>query len=296
VKRHSRDPAGGEGRRIGPVRRLIRITGLVMIGVVAGVALFVGLVRAGVVRNPLWPTTHGDLALAQSDRPGLRVLFVGNSLTYTNSMPAMVEHLAEADGGALRIIPVWYTAGGWTLEEAADDAGLRRLMREAHWSYVVLQEQSQIGSLSRGSHAEMYAAAGALSAQASRNGSRTMLFAPWAWRSGDGWDVPGDSYTAMQQRIFTSYAGLSERLAAPVAPVGAAWEQAIQQHPGIQLWAGDGVHPSTAGSYLTACVFYVMLSGRDPVGDPFVAGLDPGLARELQTAAWDAASPFTPEP
>jgi hypothetical protein len=276
--------------------KLIRITAVVMIGLVAGVALFVGLVRAGVVRNPLSPTAHGDLALARSGRPGIRVLFVGNSLTYTNSMPAMVEQLAKADAGAPQIIPVWYTAGGWTLEEAAGDAGLARLIREADWNCVVLQEQSQIGSLSRGSRAEMYAAAGALSARASRNGSRTMLFAPWAWRNGDAGDMAGDSYSAMQRRIFVSYAGLADQLDAPVAPVGVAWKWTIEQDPGIELWAGDGVHPNTAGSYLTACVFYVMLSGRDPVGDAFVAGLDPGQARELQTAAWFAAGPLTPEP
>lgn len=259
-----------------------------MIGLVAGVALFVGLVRAGVVRNPLSPAAHGDLALARSDRPGIRVLFVGNSLTYTNSMPAMVAKLAEADAGAPRIIPVWYTAGGWTLEGAAGDAGLTRVIREARWNDVVLQEQSQIGSQSPASTA-MYAAAGALSTQASRIGARTMLFAPWAWRSGDERDLPGDSYSAMQQRIHASYAGLGDRLDAPVAPVGTAWSWTIENDPGIELWAGDGVHPTTAGSYLAACVFYVMLTGRDPIGDPFTSGLAPGQARELQTAAWFAA-------
>jgi hypothetical protein len=271
--------------------KLVRITGVVMIGLVAGVALFVGLIRAGVVRNPLSPTAHGDLALARSNQPGIRVLFVGNSLTYTNSMPAMVEQLAEADTGAPRIITVWYTAGGWTLEAAADDSGLARLIRDVQWDDVVLQEQSQIGSQSGGSVEQMYAAAGALSAQTSRIGARTMLFAPWAYRSGDGRDVPGDSYVAMQQRIVATYAGLADRLAAPVAPVGAAWSLAIQRDPGVELWAGDGVHPNTAGSYLAACVFYAMLSGRDPEGNPFVAGLDPGQARELQAAAWTAVTP-----
>src|ERR1043166_5247158 len=170
VRRHPRDPAGATRERVGPVRRLIRIIGLSVIGMMAGVAIFIGLVWAGLVRDPLWPAAHGELALARGGRPGIRVLFVGNSPTYTNSMPAMVEHLAGADPGAPRIIPVWYTAGGWTLEEAANDAGLTRLMNEVRWSYVVLQEQSQIGSSSRGSRAQMYAAAGTLSERASRNG------------------------------------------------------------------------------------------------------------------------------
>jgi hypothetical protein len=60
------------------------------------------------------------------------------------------------------------------------------------------------------------------------------------------------------------------------------------------LYAGDGIHPSAAGSFLTACVFYVMLSGRDPEGDSFTAGLDRSQADALQTAAWIAAGPVTP--
>ncbi len=54
--------------------------------------------------------------LAHADTP-LRVLFIGNSLTYTNDLPAMVERIAAADGRrvitemiALRII--WEAATG----------------------------------------------------------------------------------------------------------------------------------------------------------------------------------------
>jgi hypothetical protein len=282
---------------VGRVRRAIRLIGFAIIGVLIGIALFVGLVRAGVVRDPLWPSTHGDLALARSDRPGLRVLFVGNSLTYENSMPAMIERLAAADPEAPRIFAVWYTAGGWTLGEAADDAGLARLIREVRWNTIVLQERSQIGSLSwSGSRAKMYTAAGSLASQATRVGAGTMLFAPWAWRGGDGWDISGDSYGAMQRRIFTAYAGLGARLSAPVAPVGEAWSSVIEHNPGMRLWADDGVHPTTAGSYLAACVFYVMLTGRDPEGDSFTAGVDPDQAQVLQRAAWIAAAPVTRAP
>ncbi len=272
---------------------MIRAAGRVFIGIAVTIAVYIGLIWAGLVRDPLWPTTHGDLAAARSSQPGLRVLFVGNSLTYTNSMPAMIERLARADAAAPRIIPVWYTAGGWTLDEAADDAGLARLIRELPWNDVVLQEQSQIGSFSvDGSRNRMYNAAGELAGQAARAGARTILFAPWGWRDGDG--EAADSYAAMQGRIVAAYGALGADMAAPVAPVGLAWAFVHTSDPGIELYAGDGIHPSVAGSYLAACVFYVMLVGRDPEGDSFTAGLDRDQADALQTAAWIAARPVTP--
>jgi hypothetical protein len=58
----------------------------------------------------------------------------------------------------------------------------------------------------------------------------------------------------------------------------------------LGLWSSDGTHPSTAGSYLDACMFYVALTGRSPVGNPYTAGLDPSQARFLQQTAAGATA------
>jgi hypothetical protein len=63
------------------------------------VPLYVGLAKSGLIRSPFFPRVDGDLALAKSDKPGLRVLFVGNSFTYYHSMPELVHELAEHDAG-----------------------------------------------------------------------------------------------------------------------------------------------------------------------------------------------------
>jgi hypothetical protein len=55
--------------------------------------------------------------------------------------------------------------------------------------------------------------------------------------------------------------------------------------PRLDVWVGDGRQPDTASSYLTACVFYAMLTDRDPVGDPFTDGLGSGEARILKEVA-----------
>ena len=63
--------------------RLLRLSAVLLAGLLLGAGAIVALVALGVVRNPLDPVIGGDIALARSARPGQRVLFVGNSLTTT---------------------------------------------------------------------------------------------------------------------------------------------------------------------------------------------------------------------
>jgi hypothetical protein len=56
------------------------------------------------------------------------------------------------------------------------------------------------------------------------------------------------------------------------------------------LYAEDGSHPTAAGSYLSACVFFVSLFDQRPLGWSVSDGLkiDRDTAAKLQTFAWDA--------
>jgi hypothetical protein len=67
--------------------------------------------------------------------------------------------------------------------------------------------------------------------------------------------------------------------------VGYAWFVVRQQDPGIELWQSDQSHPSQAGTYLAACVFYATLFDQSPVGLSYHGGLSDGDAHALQSAA-----------
>ena len=51
-----------------------------------------------------------------------------------------------------------------------------------------------------------------------------------------------------------------------VVPVGIAWQQFLQQHKQPMLHDKDQSHPTIAGSYLAACVFFAALFGENPTG------------------------------
>jgi hypothetical protein len=253
-------------------RRLLIAFLVVVAGICAGFGLYAGFVRAGLLPNPFGPVVQGDLELARSDRPGRRVLFVGNSLTYYNDMPDMVSRLAEEDPGARPLYAVSFTRPGWALQNAARDAKLRRLIDEVHWDALVLQEHSGLASSSPsevGAYSVPYAMQ--LQHMAAAQGARTVVFMSWSTRHVND---------------------LGDQLGVPVAPFGAAWDEALRRRPGIDLLADDGRHPNKAGSYLAASVLYGTLTGRSPTRSSFDAELPDIEARFLRQVAaetYDAA-------
>ena len=103
--------------------------------------LYVGFAKAGVFHNPLFVMTEGDIAYARSDKPGIRVLFVGNSFTFYNDMPHMLHELAAEDRGAPPVFAVARAAGSWTSRARPTTRGLGTLLGDVHWDAVVLQER-----------------------------------------------------------------------------------------------------------------------------------------------------------
>ncbi|HEY3069269.1 MAG TPA: hypothetical protein VGJ34_03050 [Gaiellaceae bacterium] len=256
------------------------------LGLLLTVPLYVGLAKSGVIRSPFFPRADGDLALARSDRAGLRVLFVGNSFTYYNEMPSMVHRLAESDPGAPPLFVVEYTAPNWSLKKASTNGGLLNLIGEVRWDSVVLQERSWALSSPDYGERETYPAALLLSREIRVAGAETVFFLTWGYKHGDP-TRPGDSFDAMQVRLSSGYEDLVAALDARVAPVGPAWAEALRRRPGLELWTHGGGHPNKLGSYLAACVFYGTLTGQDPSRSTFTGGLDPADAHFLQDVAAD---------
>lgn len=72
------------------------------------------------------------------------------------------------------------------------------------------------------------------------------------------WGRNNDTYEGMQQQLTENYLEMADVLDAYCAPVGEAWRRVRRECPSLQLYNSDGSHPSPAGSYLAACVFYAI--------------------------------------
>lgn len=211
-----------------------------------------------------------------------RVLFIGNSYTFVNNLPMMFAELAQA--GKHETMVGSSAQGGWTLAEHAQSAETLNLLKSIPWTYVVLQEQSQIPSVPHLRNQEMYPAARALVKQVRGEGATPFFLLTWAHRS--GWPEQGmPDYESMQSQIDNAYYEIARELHVRVAPVGKAWHTAVEAHPDLTLWQGDESHPSEQGTYLAACVFYAVIFHESPVGLSYQADLSPEIAAEVQAIA-----------
>src|SRR5581483_7906932 len=68
----------------------------------------------------------------------VRVLFIGNSLTAANDLPAVLQQLAVAAHRPLTCRAVAF--GGYSLEDHWNHGEARRAIAEGGWSFVVLQQ------------------------------------------------------------------------------------------------------------------------------------------------------------
>lgn len=209
--------------------------------------------------------------------PPANVLFVGNSFTYyNNSLHNHYRRLLRASNGgeiAPGLVRIMTISNG----RLAEHAGLEAMLESENWDVVVLQGHS-LGPLGAETAGALRDAARKHAAAIRRAGARPLFFMTWAYT-----DRP-----EMTARIDAVYSSIGRELDAEVAPVGLAFAAVTRDRPDIRLRIEDKRHPTLAGTYLAACVFFAVLQGESPEGLDYDAGLGPAVANVLQRAAWQA--------
>ncbi|HTW93053.1 MAG TPA: DUF4886 domain-containing protein [bacterium] len=238
-------------------------------------------------------------ALAQAD-DSLRVLFIGNSLTYVNDLPGLFAGLSEAGGKPVRTDAS--TFGGYSLEDHTKTQATLDKIAQDSWSFVVLQEQSIIPTIPYWRYNSMYPASRRLDSLIKLQGAKTAFYMTWGYKYG-GQHNYGDSlspdfqdYFEMQESLRVAYEGIAKELSSTLVPVGMAFARARHTDSLVDLWQVDSCHPMLEGTYLGACVFYAVLYESNPVGLQFYGGLDSATARFCQEMAWQTVSGIADAP
>jgi PKD repeat protein len=180
------------------------------------------------------------------------------------------------------------TNGGFTFQAHTNDPITFAKINQSNWDFVVLQGQSQEPSFPTqqvNTSTLPYAIQLADSVYDNNACSQVMYFMTWGRQNGDPqWDSI-NTFDKMNKRLRDAYLRIADSSNASIAAVGSAWKFVRDNHPSINLYSGDGSHPSLAGTYLSACVFYSSLFRKSTVGATYVAGLDANTASILQEVA-----------
>ena len=227
----------------------------------------------------LSPTTCDELTNGEQC---LRILFIGNSYTFYNDLPGTFAELARAGGHQVEVQMV--ANGGWGFTDHVESADTLAAIQSKEWDYVVLQERSIDPAVPYSRTNFMYPTARVLVQYIRNVGAKPVFFVTWGHKHGEP-DMGIPNYVTMQAWIDQGYLAIAQELNVTLAPVGTAWYIAQKDPATPELWQEDGSHPTVAGSYLAANVFYATIFFQGPVGLSYMGGLSKDQASHLQEIA-----------
>ena len=185
----------------------------------------------------------------------LRVLFIGNSYTYVNNVPALLEAVAAQSGGPAIETEMLVAPGARLIDFVEAEAVLDRLDGE-RWDFVVLQELGgHLACLSTGQRplptecTESIASHRKLAKAARRNGARVLLFGTWSMTEN------------VQGVVSRSSRRVASMIDATLVDVGWMLERAQRADPALALFQPDR-HLRPAGSVLAAIALWQGITGR----------------------------------
>jgi len=187
-------------------------------------------------------------------KSGTQLLFVGNSIIYTNNLPEVTEAIS---GGAIQAD--MFVSPGATLSELIEDKRLERLLASRRYAAVVVQERGGSvlclygirDSASEGCR-ELESAHLEISGIARSAGTKVVYLGTY------------QSLPAASSALVVIERQLSERMNARYAQVSERLQALRQIRPELPWLQEDGVHPGMATTALMATAVYVAMTGERP--------------------------------
>lgn len=202
----------------------------------------------------------------------LRVLFVGNSYTYTHNLPELFRRVAAAQGHPVSVRAL--TLPGAAIEDHFSVGHLPAALGEG-WDLVVLQQGPS--SLPENRRHLIH-----WSAEVARNldpiRTRIVMYGVW----------PAQVHLHTWANAEISYASAAAKVDGCLFPAAAAWRLALEQPDLPALYSSDGLHPTREGAMLSALTLARTLWPRQH------KALDGRLGLQFSESSWQPAVALAP--
>jgi len=174
----------------------------------------------------------------------IRILFVGNSLTYTNNLPALVQELARKQG--IKVLTEMLAKPNYALEDHWLEGEFQRRIASGRLDFVVVQQ----GPSSQAEGRQMLMEYGQKFAEACESRSaRLAFFMVW----------PSRQYYHTFDGVIKNYTDAAASTGALLCPVGQVWKAYQDSTADFSYYDYDGFHPSLAGSQVAAHIIFESL-------------------------------------
>jgi hypothetical protein len=167
------------------------------------------------------------------------ILFVGNSLTYTNDLPALVTKEAKKKGVQLKTEMIAYP--NYALEDHWNDGVLKTKLAEKKYDYLVVQQ----GPSSQAEGRTMLLDYGKkIKEQCDKYKTKLVFFMVW----------PAYANYSNFDGVIKNYTDAASETNSILCPVGKVWKQHFTETNDFSYYGADQFHPSIKGSEAAAKV------------------------------------------
>ncbi len=222
----------------------------------------------------------GELSFGQS-ADTVKVLFIGNSFTSQNNLPALFTQLSQ--GANRNVLVAAHMPGGVSVGDTAQGTSAHMnnplvysLIKSDHWDYLVLQDNQGRFCLSYGQFpSSSLVIEGHLKIQDSllfyNPCAHVIFYAGYGPKF--GYPPYGNTGEALIDSIYQNYLFLNDTAKQVMAPIGPAFLRVMSGYPSINLWSSDDIHPSLYGSSLIADILYSTIFKSSPLNSSYNPGL-----------------------
>lgn len=177
----------------------------------------------------------------------MKILFLGNSHTYYNDLPALFKKICKECGKDVEVnmLAQPSVTYQWHLDQYTD---LRFALVHGGYDYIIMQQAAHEPCPSK---EETIADAGRIIEMARAQGVKVIQTLPWARL-----EIP-EEFEKMKDIYYT----LCDKYSVKMNPVGHVFEKIVKNHPEIRLHWFDGAHAGPYGSYANALCTYKTIFG-----------------------------------
>jgi hypothetical protein len=169
----------------------------------------------------------------------VNVLFIGNSLTYTNNLPELVRKNAKLKG--IEINTKMIAFPNYASEDHWDDGQVQKLISSSKYDFVIIQQGPSSQNDGRKMLIEYGKKYGSL---CMLNDAKLCYFMVW----------PSLNYYHTFDDVIKNYQDAASINNAILLPVGRIWKDYIDSTNSNEYYGPDGFHPSIKGSQTAAKV------------------------------------------
>jgi hypothetical protein len=227
-----------------------------------------------------------------------KVLFIGNSHTYTCNIPLTIEKMAIEKGDTIKTSKE--TPGGYSLKQHSMRKQTINAIKSVKWDFVILQGSGGWNALPpfmADTAINRYAQILADTIRKNSTHTKIILYMTHGYREGVlsfndyEWceeDPLVCTYEGMQERLRENYLILAEILNSEIAPSGMMWKILMDKYPEINLYHSDGIHANSSGSYIAACTIFSLIFKKSPENTYIPENVNEDIAQKIQNAVLNA--------